>query len=51
MQYYNNLTAFFETKLNFDKYSLNYLKSFDQKLSLMRHRIYDTLIYIQTYIK
>ena len=35
MQYYENLVASFENKLNFMKYRLKYLKNFDKKLILM----------------
>ena len=36
MQYCDNLAAWFENKLNFINWRSNYLKNFEQKLSLLR---------------
>ena len=44
MQNYDDLAACFENKLNFLNWRLNYLKTFDIKLSLMRYAIYRTSI-------
>ena len=42
MRYYDNLAVLFENILNYMNWRSNYLKTFDQKLSLMRCTIYHT---------
>ena len=46
MQYYDNLASCSENKLNFVNWKSNYLKMFDQKLSLLRCEIYHSPFFI-----